>query len=254
MVSHTKLRYIVDDIAKDLKQIFADKTIEKAQIAYWVLLVGNRLKSQHIDKISSGAYVHAFHNIPIEISLTGTNVNDIPGRKRIVLPEAIYDYDKDGGIDYISYWDEESVDVDCIEAPEFTNRTFQRTTPKESERLYMDEFEKPTPRNPYFYRQGKYIYFLGIECVDVQTVEIGIYSTFDPLTEIDIDAEFEFPEELLLILKKQVLDLGRFALKMPEDRMNDGEDSTNVNNVSDQKLVSVNDPINQPNQPQQPNQ
>jgi hypothetical protein len=48
MVSHTKLRYIVDDIAKDLKQIFADKTIEKAQIAYWVLLVGNRLKSQHI--------------------------------------------------------------------------------------------------------------------------------------------------------------------------------------------------------------
>ena len=65
------------------------------------------------------------------------------------------------------------------------------------------------------------------------------------MDKIDLDAEFEFPEELILILKRQVLDLGRFALKMPEDRNNDGVDDTNAKNVSDQKLVSVNDPINQ---------
>jgi hypothetical protein len=245
MVSHTKLRYVVDDIAKDLKQVFDDKVIEKSQIAYWVLLVGNRLKSQHIAKNDSGAYVHAFANVQIQITAVGSNPNDIAGRKRIELPEAIYDYDKDGGIEYISYWDQESVSVDCIDAPEFTNRTFTRTRPIETERLYMTKEERPSPRNPYFYRQGKYIYFLGIECVDVSTVEIGIYSTFDPLTIIDLDDEFEFPEELLLILKRQVLDLGRFALKIPEDRKNDGEDTTNTDSVSDQKLVSVNDPINQ---------
>jgi hypothetical protein len=245
MVSHTKLRYVVDDIAKDLKQVFDDKIIEKSQIAYWVLLVGNRLKSQHIAKNDSGAYVHAFSGIPLEIAVTGSNPNDIPGRKRIVLPEAIYDYDKDGGIQYISYWDEEAVTTDCIEAPEFTNRTFIRTTPIETERLYMDKYERPSPRNPYYFRQGEFIYFLGIEKVDVQTVEIGIFSTFDPLTDIDLDAKFEFPEELLLILKRQVLDLGRFALKIPEDRKNDGEDTTNTDAVSEQKLVSVNDPINQ---------
>jgi hypothetical protein len=251
MVSHTKLRYVVDDIAKDLKQVFDDRVIERSQIAYWVLLVGNRLKSQHIGKINSGAYVHAFANIPVQIAATGNNPNDIAGRKRILLPEAIYDYDKDGGIEYISYWDQDAVSIDCIDPPEFTNRTFQRTRPIFTERLYMDKYERPSPKNPYFYRQGKYIYFLGIECVDVLTVEIGIYSTFDPLTVIDLDAEFEFPEELLLILKRQVLDLGRFALKIPEDRKNDGEDTTDVSSVSEQKLVSVNDPINQQQQVQQ---
>ena len=248
MVSSTKLRYVVDDIAKDLKQVFDDKIIERSQIAYWVLLVGNRLKSQHIAKVDSGAYVHAFSGIPLEIAVVGSNPNDIPGRKRIVLPEAIYDYDKDGGVVYISYWDEEAVSTECIQPPEFTNRIFTRTKPIETERLYMNKYERPSPRDPYFYRLGKYIYFLGIEKVDVQTVEIGIYSTFDPLTDIDLDAEFEFPEELLLILKRQVLDLGRFALKIPEDRKNDGEDTTDVGSVSEQKLVSVNDPINQQGQ------
>ena len=245
MVSNTTLRYVVDDIAKDLKQTFKDKNILKGQIAYYVMIVANRIKSQHIKKISSGAYVHAFTDIPIEIEPIGSNPNDIAGRKRIVLPNATYDYHKDGGIDYLSFWDRDAVAVDCIEPPEFTNRTFTRTTPKESERLYYDKYERPSPRKPYFYRQGKYLYLLGIEKVDVETLEIGIYSTFDPLTQISLDDPFEFPEELLLILKRQVLDLGRFSLKMPEDRADDGVDDTNAKGVSDQKLISVNDPINQ---------
>jgi hypothetical protein len=245
MVSNTILRYVVDDIANDLKQVFADKSIEKAQIAYWVMLVANRLKSQHIEKRSSGAYVHSFTGIPVQVVTTGTNPNNIAGRKRITLPSAIYDFHNDGGIDYISYYDEDAEDADCMERPEFTYVTFTRTTPKDSQRLYGDKFEKPSAKNPYFYRQGQYVYFLGIECADIETVEIGIYSTFDPLTEINLDDAFEFPEELLLILKRQVLDLGRFALRIPEDRMNDGTDSVNVQNVSEQKLVSVNDPINQ---------
>ncbi len=245
MVSHTTLRYVVDDIAKDLEQVFSSKSIQKSQVAFWVLMVANRLKSQHIEKRSSGAYIHAFTDIPIEIESVGTNPNNIAGRKRIELPEAIYDFDKDGGINYISFWDREAVSTECPDRPEFTNRTFTRTTVKGSERLYYDKYEEPSPSNPYFYRLGKYVYFLGIEKADVETIEIGIYSTFNPMDKIDLDAEFEFPEELILILKRQVLDLGRFALKMPEDRNNDGVDDTNAKNVSDQKLVSVNDPINQ---------
>jgi len=248
MVSNTILRYVVDDIAKDLKQTFKEKSIQKSQIAYYVMIVANRLKSQHISKISSGAYVHAFTDLPVHIEPIGSNPNNIAGRKRIVLPNAIYDFHKDGGIDYLSYWDREAVSVECIDTPEFTRRTFTRTTPKESERLYYDKYEKPSASNPYYYRQGKYLYLLGLECSDVATLEIGIYSTFDPLTKIDLDAEFEFPEELLLILKRQVLDLGRFSLKMPQDRANDGIDSTLLSGANDQKLVSVNDPINQTQQ------
>lgn len=248
MVSNTTLRTIVDDVSTDLKQVFDDRSIEPAQVAYWVLLVASRLKSQHISKISSGAYLHVFVDIPVDVVNSSNNPNDIAKRKRIELPSAIFDFDKDGGVDYIAYYAEDL--DDCLEAPEFTNRTFQRTTPQEAQRLYYDKFEKPSPRNPYFYRNGKYVYFLGIECVDVDTVEIGIYATFPPLTEINLDDTFEFPEELLLILKRQVLDLGRFALKMPEDKVNDGKDGVYDKEVSNQKLVSVNDPVNQQAQAQ----
>jgi len=248
-ISNTILRYVVDDIATDLKQIFDDKDIQKSQIAYWVLLVANRLKSQHIEKRSSGAYVHAFSGIPITKIITGgTNPNNIVGRKRIELPSAIYDFHNDGGIDYIAYWDTDAPEADCTDLPLFTKRTFTRTTPKDSERLYYDKFEKPSASNPYFYRQGKYIYFLGLECTDVEEVEIGIYATFPALTDINLDDEFEFPEELMLILKRQVLDLGRFALRMPEDRGNDGVNNADTSRVNEQKIVSVNDPINQQQQ------
>jgi hypothetical protein len=174
---------------------------------------------------------------------TTSNPNTIKGRKRIILPESIYDYNNDRGIDYISYWIEEEAGENC--PPRFTSHTFTRTTPKQSERLYYDKDEMPSPSNPYFYRTGDSVYFLGIEKVNVREVEIGIFSTFDPLTEVDLDSPFDFPEELLMILKRQVLDLGRFSLMVPEERKNDGNADVNPGEIPQTKLVSVNDPLNQ---------
>lgn len=236
------LRYIVDDIATDLKQIYDDKQIQKAKIAYWVLMIGNRLKSQHIEKRDSGAFLHVFTNVPVVVEQSSTNPNIVKGRKHIVLPTTIYDYNQDRGIEYISYWIDDEAFDDC--PPEFTNKTFTRTTPKVSHRLYYDEDERPSPSNPYFYRTGDRVYFLGIEKVNVEEVEIGIYSAFDPLTEIDLDDEFDFPDELVAVLKRQVLDLGRFVLQVPEERKNDGENDVAQNAVPTQKIVSVNDAVN----------
>lgn len=242
-MSNTILRYVVDDISQDLKQVSDDKKIEKSQVAYWVLMVANRLKSQHIEKRSSGQFLHAFVNIPVENFVgPSQNPNNIQGRKRIVLPNSIFDYNNDRGIDYISYWIDD--EKDCNIPPEFANLTFTRTTPKESTRLYMDGYTEPKPSNPYFYRKGQYVYFLGLEKVDVEAVEIGIFSTFDPITDIDLDAPFEFPEELLNVLKRQVLDLGRFVLQIPEERTNDGKSTTPSEQVPTQKLISVNDAVN----------
>ena len=242
-MSNTLLRFVVDDISKDLKQVSDDKKIEKSQVAYWVLMVANRLKSQHIEKRDSNQFLHTYVNVPIETVSASSNPNTVKGRKRIELPTYIYDFNKDKGIDYISYWIED--DADCDLPPEFTDKTFTRTTQKKSTRLYMDDYEKPSPSNPYFYRSGsKYVYFLGLEKVNVQAVEIGIFSTFDPLTTIDLDAPFDFPEELINVLKRQVLDLGRFVLQIPEERRNDGISTTPSENVPTQKLISVNDAVN----------
>lgn len=234
----TVLRLIVDDIAKDLKQVFDDKIVQKSQIAYWVLMVGNRLKSQHIAKRDSGAFMHTFSKIPVLIDSTVVNPDQVNDRKYIVLPKSIYDYNKDEGIEYIAYYVEDQ-QPSC--PPPFTLQTFKRTTPSTAQRLYYSHDETPSPLHPYFYRTGVRLYFLGIECVEVKFVEIGIYNTFDPVTIIDLDQELDFPDELLIILKRQVLDLGRFTLLLPQERINDGSDDFSGKPVPTNKLVSVNE-------------
>jgi len=234
----TLLRYIVDDIAVDLKQVMDDKIVQKSQIAFWVVLVGNRLKAQHIGKRDSGAFLSTFDEVPVTVVNVSKNPNEIKNRKFFRLPKCIYDYDLDAGIEYISYSIEEE-QPGC--PPPFTNKTFTRTTPSKTERLYFSKYETPNPNNPYFYRVGDHIYLLGIECVDIKSIEVGLYTTLDPLTEIDLDAPFDFPEELLIILKRQVLDLGRFALLIPQERTNDGDDGSESKAVPTNKLVSVNE-------------
>lgn len=234
----TILRHIIDDIAEDLKQTLDDKTIQPSQIAYWIILIGNRLKSQHIGKRDSGSFLSVYDEVPVQVKKESKLPNEIKNRKFFRLPRTIYDYDKDGGIDYISYcldYDHEG----C--PPAFTNVTFDRTTPSKSERLYFSKYETPSPSKPYFYIVGDYVYLLGIECVDIKSLEIGIYSALAPITEIDIDAPFDFPDELLAILKRQVLDLGRFSLLMPEEKLNDGANQIEGGAIPTSKISSVND-------------
>jgi hypothetical protein len=236
----TTLRVIVDDLMKDFKQQFDDKQLQKSQIAHWVIMIGNRLLSQHIGKRDSGAFLSIYAGVPIEVSATTTNPNDIQGRKHIILPTSIFDYNKDGGVEYISYYNDKA-EPGC--PPPFTRQTFTRTTPSDVSRLYMSGFEKPDPKNPYWYRAGNYIYLLGIECINPKEIEIGIYSTIKPINDpdTDLDKVFNFPEELIIQLKKQVLDLGRFVMVIPEERINDGIDSEQQKPIPMNKLTSVNE-------------
>ena len=236
----TLLRTIVDDLIKDFKQQFDDKQLQKAQVAHWVIMIGNRLLSQHIGKRDSGAFLSIFPDVPILVATQNSAPNQVKGRKHILLPTCIFDYDKDGGVEYIAYYREEK---DGNGKPRFINQTFTRTTPSDVQRLYMNDYEKPDSCNPYWYRAGEYIYLLGLECVNPKSLEIGIYSTLKPITDptIDLDAPFNFPEELLIQLKRQVLDLGRFVMVIPQDRINDGADDESQRQVPTNKITSVNE-------------
>lgn len=234
-MSNTILRFVVDDIQKDFNQTFDDREITKAQVAYWVLLFGNEMRSQHIDKRSSGAFLNIFTGIPVLELQASQNPNAVEFRKHFILPTSIYSFNNDKAIDYVAYYS--PGDPGC--APKFTKVIFNRTKPSIAHRLYMNKYEKPSPNNPFFYRAHEYVYLLGIENVNVKFIEVGLYTTFNPLTQINLDDPFDFPEELLAQLKRKVIDLGRFALQVPGDRTNDGSDSINPGKVPAQKLVSV---------------
>jgi len=230
-------RYVVYDILNDLKQIYDDAGLTPFKVFYWICIFADRLKKQHIDKISSGAYVSPF---TVAITVEPTN-----GRNYFILPLTIYDFDKDGGVDYIAY----SPNID-LSLPGFSSVTFTRTTPSKAARLYFREEEVPTPSNPYFYRLSDRIYLLGVEQINITEVEVGLKTTFNPSDiTLDIDDEFPFPADLLPLLKRQILDMGRFVLNIPSDKINDGN-GFDSKIMPTQKLISVNDPDLQQQQQQ----
>jgi hypothetical protein len=230
----TTLRMVVYDILGDLKQVYSSAELTPFKVYYWTLVFADRLRKQHIEKIDSGAFVYRFDNIPVL-------VDSITGRNYFELPAAIYDFDKDDGIDYIIY--PPTMDLSL---PMFASGNFVRTTVAKAQRLYFREDERPSPANPYYYRQNKYIYLLGVEEINLRFVEAGLKTTLDPASlTTDIDAPFDFPSDLIPVLKRQLLDIGRFVLQIPADLVNDGA-AFESKNFPQQKISSVNDPSMNP--------
>lgn len=220
-------REAIYDVYSVLKQNFNDKEISINHIAYWFKIYADRLLSQHIQKHETEAYLQVFNSVPV---LTEA----LTGRKYIEIPESVYDFDLDGGIVYISY-------TYKVDTNAFTLVRFTRTTATEARRLYWTEEETPTPQNAYWYRANNpNVYLLGLECIDVTEVEVGLYVRFNSIP-CDLDEEFNFPAELITVLQRQILDLGRFVLQIPRDRVNDGTDTTTEGNIPKTKIISVNE-------------
>ncbi len=235
-----KLRIIVDEIRTTLKQTFDDKSITRAQVAYWVITVGNKLLGQHIQKRDSGANLNVYI-VPV-INPTENNLPSIiKGRKYIELPAAIFDFDKDGSIEYLAYYDPNE---NC--EPEYRKKKIQRTSPSELEWISLHDKTKPSPKNAYFERIGDILRISGIESVPVKQAEIGIYQLIPSIQDIDLDKDFTFPAELLSDLKRQVIDLARFSFFLARDTSNDGGDASNPAAGSQiPKVISVNQTQNE---------
>jgi hypothetical protein len=218
-------RYTANSVLEVLKQTYDDADVELELIAFWCSVVANRLRQQHLKKQwqdeRNGTFLSVFDGVPVLVANQSQSPDTVEGRKHIQLPESLVELDRDGGIDYISY----TFDSGCCGTPAWTTATFQRTKPSTSHRLYMSDYEKPSPENPYFYVVGQKVYFLGIECVSVQDVEIGIYSNTVPNSPCRLDDNIQLPEHLMEVLIAQVVGMGRFLIAYPKDRRNDGTDS-----------------------------
>jgi len=230
-----RLRIVVDEIRTTIKQTFDDKVVGKAQIAYWVIIVANKMLGQHNQKRDSGAFVVPFAGIPVETAPDNSDPKIVKGRKFIRIPEAIFDFDRDKGIEFLAYYDPNET------IPELHKKTIFRIKPAQIQWLNLNEFTSPSASDTYFYRMGPIVYIVGIENVPVEYVEAGLMLTISPLEKIDLDKEFFFPDELLSDLKRTVVDLARFSFLFPGDKTNDGDDdASNPQSKQIPKIASVN--------------
>lgn len=231
-----KLKVVIDDIRTTIKQTFDDKEVSRSQVAYMVIIVGNRLLSQHEGKRDSGQFLVPFADIPVETASDNSEMGVIKGRKFIRIPSAIFDFDRDKGVGYIAYY---NPDENC--KPELYRKTVTRTTPSEIQWLQSNEHTKPSAKSPYWYRAGDVIYLVGLESVPVKYCEAGLFLTIDPVEKIDIEKPFFFPQELLEVLKRQVVDLARYSFLFKRDGSNDGSDTaSDPQSQNVPKIASVN--------------
>lgn len=214
-------RYVAYDLEKSLKKTFDDADITFAQIVYWVMVVANKLRAQHYPITNTDLFTSTYSSVTIQ--------KDIKGRKFIDLPTQIIDLPFQKGVNYICYNIE---DNDECNGYSFAQIFFQPTFSKQVQHLYLDEYTKPKPENPYFYRVGQTVddvsvdrlYLLGIEKSPITTLEISILSTLNPNRLPSLDDEIPLPDELVLDVITQVLQLGRMILMIPDERENDGAD------------------------------
>lgn len=230
-------RYVVYDIEKSLKKTFDDADITINQILYWVMVVANKIRAQHEGIAKSDLYTSTFSDVAIQ--------EDDKGRKYIDLPTQVMDLPNNAGIVYISY----NMETNCCRGPVFAQTPFEPVNVGDVQHLYFDKYTTPSPKSPYFYRIGdKYngvdvnrVYLLGIECVDVEDLEIAVKSTLNPKTLCNLDEEIPVPDEFIQSLIMEVLQLGRFVMMIPEERENTGEDEVQMQNYRTPKVPESQD-------------
>lgn len=230
-------RYVIYDIEKTLKKNFDDADITLNQILYWVMVVANKIRLQHQLEVNSDLFTSTY--CPVKIS------TDDKGRKYIDLPTSIMSLKNNAGVVSMSY----NVDTNCCSGPAFAQTFFQPVNYGEIQHLYLDEYTKPNAKNPYFYRVGDKVngvdvsrlYLLGLECVDVIDLEIAVKSTLNPKELCSLDDELPIPDEMVQALIMEVLELGRFGMMMPEERVNVGDDDSSLQNYRTPKVPSPQD-------------
>lgn len=219
-------RYVVYDLQKSLSASFDDADFTFTQILYWVSVVANRLRVEGNAVTNSDLYTSTFYPVAVQ--------KDDKERKYIDLPAQIMDLQNNAGVIYITY----NVDTNSCHGPAFAQTWFQGVNIGAVQRLYMDEYEKPSAKNPYFYRVGDKVndvsvnrmYLLGIECINVADVEIAIKASIDPKNICSLDDDIPLPDEMVSVLINEVLKLGKFIMMMPEEMVNDGEDTAEIKN------------------------
>jgi len=215
-------RFVAYDLQKSLKKTFDDADITLIQIIYWVQVVANRIRMEHYLATQSDLFTSTFYPITV--------LTDDKGRKYIDLPTQIMDLPNNEGIAYITY----NTDTNSCHGDNFAQTFFQPVDTMKVQHLYLDEYTKPSPRNPYFRRVGdkvngvavNRVYLLGIECVEVKDVEIAVRSALNPSSVCSLDDNLPIPDERVGDLIQEVLKLGRFVMLIPDERQNDGTDGT----------------------------
>lgn len=243
---------VVDDIMVTMGFTHDDRLRNKEAVLYNVKIAVDKLKKQILAKgdamgdhrrgseMLSTYIVEVFHNDAPDNSVTDWDYSYFD------LPTSVFSLDHDSGINFIRYLRNE---IPCGCTPAVARNPFTGTTIASVHALYGSVYQRPRPENPYYARASvntqngtkDRVYLFGIPC-DLKHLLIGLYAV-TPFDDIDPDDDTGLPDEMLETLKKMVIDLERWAVMMPQERLkNDGRDFEPNQQVRTERTMSVNSP------------
>lgn len=239
-------RYVAYAVLDALQQNFDDGKININHVTFWTTVCANQLRQQRQSKktFDSGAYLVQFTNVKVLVD---------GKRKYSNLPMAILDIDNDSGVNTITYANSEADDCDDpLAIP------FERTSPAAYHTLYNVPIRKPKPSSPYFYRANSIqnidnigrFYYLGIENIDVDFVDMFLYVAYNPQNIVNIDSVVPVEEDQIVTLIARVVQIMKFAMLVEPDRTNDGSDKQSQRGLVNAN-ISDGEQENQQSQPQQ---
>ena len=243
---------VVDDIMVTMGYTHDDSLRNREAVLYNVKLASEKLKKQILAKgdaigdhrrgseMLSTYIVEVFHNDAPDNSTVDWDYSYFD------LPTSVYSLDHDSGVNFIRYLRNE---IPCGCPPAVAKNPFTGTTIASLHALYNSAYQRPRVDNPYYARAKAKVgettkdrvYLFGIPC-DLKHLLVGLYAVVD-FDDIDPDESIGLPDEMLETLKKMVIDLERWAVMMPQERLkNDGRDFEPNQQVRTERTMSVNSP------------
>lgn len=205
-------------ILTHLKSNHDDADVNLNLIIYWIKVCANRVKFERLKKENNSLYLTSFSDRPVV-------VND-RGEKYVELSETVFSLSNDFGIEsmYV-YINDESCGNQYVKV--------WRTTKTKAQVLYNTPYRKPSASNPYFYpislKEGAEttyrLMLLGLECINVDKVDLSLYVAENPNEFCEIDDEINLSPEQEKIVYYEVYNLARYMLVTPKDVANDGRDT-----------------------------
>ena len=238
---------IAEDVLVTLGYTHDDAVRNVPNVMFNIALVVDRLKRLRLEKeLNSGMGSRGATDMMTTFIVPVEQENYLNGRNYFNLPGDVYDLQGNGGIEYIAYHRESGCQDNLF------GTRFTLSTPGEIDILAGSEMQRPTPYTPYYFRARlnnglttfvNRVWLIGIS-PNLQSVEVGLYLTVGDLQDIDPDQEADLPADMVYLVKRHLLDLERWVLLTPQQRLtNDGRDfKEGQQPMQPPPAVSVNDP------------
>jgi len=237
----------IADFMADIKETLGlnidDAEWSDGALAYNIGLAIDHVKVQDLNR-SSRRGDEVANMSEVSRFVVPLSTDDTYGMRYFDMPGPVYDLPHNGGIDHIAYY-RLGLPANC--PPQVARVQYSPTTWKLLPLIQHDPLQRPSEERPRYIRERNKTWVIG-QSPQITSVQMGLYLSFPPLSNIDINEEINLAPQLLFNVRRMVLQSGNWLMLQPQERLlNDGR----ANNVGTETrptppIMSINDQVLNP--------